>query len=132
MDLTTDFLRERDLTVDMEGFERSMQEQRERAKSASKFDAVAASATTVNVEVEFSGYRTLEQDSEIVAILIEDSQAQSVKQDQKAVLVLNATPFYAEAEVRLEIPELSVANGSEFIVEDTQYLSNKVIGISDT
>ena len=128
VDLTTDFLRERDLTVDMEGFERSMQEQRERAKSASKFDAVAASATTVNVEVEFSGYRTLEQDSEIVAILIEDSQAQSVKQDQKAVLVLNATPFYAESGGQVGDTGIICANGSEFIVEDTQYLSNKVIG----
>ena len=128
VDLTTDFLRERDLTVDMEGFERSMQEQRERAKSASKFDAVAASATTVNVEVEFSGYRTLEQDSEIVAILIEDSQAQSVKQGQKAVLVLNATPFYAESGGQVGDTGIICANGSEFIVEDTQYLSNKVIG----
>ena len=127
VDLTTDFLRERDLTVDMEGFERSMQEQRERAKSASRFDAVAASATTVNVEVEFSGYRTLEQDSEIVAILIEDSQAQSVKQDQKAVLVLNATPFYAESGGQVGDTGIICANGSEFIVEDTQYLSNKVI-----
>ena len=128
VDLTTDFLRERDLTVDMEGFERSMQEQRERAKSASRFDAVAASATTVNVEVEFSGYRTLEQDSEIVAILIEDSQAQSVKQDQKAVLVLNATPFYAESGGQVGDTGIICANGSEFIVEDTQFLSNKVIG----
>ena len=128
VDLTTDFLRERDLTVDMEGFERSMQEQRERAKSASRFDAVAASAATVNVEVEFSGYRTLEQDSEIVAILIEDSQAQSVKQDQKAVLVLNATPFYAESGGQVGDTGIICANGSEFIVEDTQYLSNKVIG----
>ena len=128
VDLTTDFLRERDLTVDMEGFERSMQEQRERAKSASRFDAVAASATTVNVEVEFSGYRTLEQDSEIVAILIEDSQAQSVKQDQKGVLVLNATPFYAESGGQVGDTGIICANGSEFIVEDTQYLSNKVIG----
>ena len=128
VDLTTDFLRERDLTVDMEGFERSMQEQRERAKSASRFDAVAASATTVNVEVEFSGYRTLEQNSEIVAILIEDSQAQSVKQDQKAVLVLNATPFYAESGGQVGDTGTICANGSEFIVEDTQYLSNKVIG----
>ena len=128
VDLTTDFLRERDLTVDMEGFERSMQEQRERAKSASKFDAVAASATIVNVEVEFSGYRTLEQDSEIVAILVEDSQAQSVKQDQKAVLVLNVTPFYAESGGQVGDTGIICANGSEFIVEDTQYLSNKVIG----
>ena len=128
VDLTTDFLRERDLTVDMEGFERSMQEQRERAKSASRFDAVAASATTVNEEVEFSGYRTLEQDSEIVAILVEDSQAQSVKQDQKAVLVLNATPFYAESGGQVGDTGIIRANGSEFIVEDTQYLSNKVIG----
>ena len=128
VDLTTDFLRERDLTVDMEGFERSMQEQRERAKSASKFDAVAASAPTVNVEVEFSGYRTLEQDSEIVAILVEDSQAQSVKQDQKAVLVLNVTPFYAESGGQVGDTGIICANGSEFIVEDTQYLSNKVIG----
>ena len=128
VDLTTDFLRERDLIVDMEGFERSMQEQRERAKSASRFDAVAACVTTVNVEVEFSGYRTLEQDSEIVAILIEDSQAQSVKQDQKAVLVLNTTPFYAESGGQVGDTGIISANGNEFIVEDTQFISNKVIG----
>ena len=131
VDLTTDFLRERDLTVDMEGFERSMQEQRERAKSAADANPIQLSVTVsqaVGVDVEFSGYRTLEQDSEIVAILIEDSQAQSVKQDQKAVLVLNVTPFYAESGGQVGDTGIICANGSEFIVEDTQYLSNKVIG----
>ena len=128
LDLTADFLREKDLTVDMEGFEVSMQEQRDRAKKSSRFEAISRDAPTVNVEVEFSGYGTLDDKSEISAIVVEGNQEETVAEGEKATLVLATTPFYAESGGQVGDQGAIVGNGSRFRVEDTQYVSSKVIG----
>ena len=112
----------------MAQFEESMQEQRDRAKRASRFDAVASDSPTVNVDVTFSGYHTLTDDSEIVAIIADGDEKNSVRAGERATLVLAATPFYAESGGQIgDQGTLKAALGS-FAVEDTQYLSGKVIG----
>lgn len=128
LDLTADFLREKNLTVDMEGFEVSMQEQRDRAKRSSRFEVVSSDGPTLNVEVEFSGYHTIKDESEISVIIVEDSQEDSVVKGETATLILTSTPFYAESGGQVGDQGIIFANGSQFRVEDTQYVSSKVIG----
>ena len=128
LDLTADYLRERDLTVDAEGFEESMQQQRERAKSASTFASVATEGPTVNVDVEFCGYDTLQQESSIAAILKDNAAVSTVGDGDKAVLVLMTTPFYAESGGQVGDTGVIESNGNSFRVEDAQYLNNNVIG----
>ena len=128
LDLTADYLRERDLTVDAEGFEESMQQQRERAKSASTFTSVSTEGPTVNVDVEFCGYDTLQQESSIAAILKGNMAVSTAGDGDKAVLVLITTPFYAESGGQVGDTGVIEFDGSSFRVEDTQYLSNNVIG----
>ena len=117
LDLTADFLREKDLTVDMEGFEVSMQEQRDRAKKSSRFEAISRDAPTVNVEVEFSGYRTLDDKSEISVIVVEGNHEETAAEGEKATLVLATTPFYAESGGQVGDQGTIVGNGSRFRVE---------------
>ena len=128
LDLTSDYLRERDLTLDFDGFDRSMQKQRQRAKSASKFDAVADSGPTVDTDVEFTGYQSLAGQSDIVAIVHNGEHTQSIEVGDQAVVVLQSTPFYAESGGQVGDTGVMRSDGAEFVVSDTQYLSNKVVG----
>ena len=128
LDLTADYLRERDLTVDTEGFEQSMQEQRKRAKSASKFSAVSESGPAVDVDVEFCGYDALQQQSAIATIVKDNSIVDSVAEGDEAILVLRTTPFYAESGGQVGDTGLIECDDNSFRVEDTQYLSKQVVG----
>ena len=127
LDLTADYLREFDLDIDLDGFDAAMEEQRQRAKSASKFEAVSSSGPVVDVDVEFSGYRTLKQESEIIAVIVDEVQLDSVSIGQQAMLILNVTPFYAESGGQIGDTGTIHKSDAEFRVEDTRYLPNQVV-----
>ncbi len=128
LDLTQDFLRELNLQVDTAGFDQCMHEQRERAKKSSRFEALEVDTPVLGFDVEFTGYETLEENSEIVAILIDTEQRESIRTEDAATLVLTSTPFYAESGGQVgDVGQITI-NGNTFEVEDTQYLSGKVIG----
>ena len=128
LDLTADFLREMNLTVDNEGFEQCMQEQRNRAKQASKFEVLDSKSPNLDIEVQFSGYQSMKEESDIAAIIVDGSHEAAVIEGDKATLILESTPFYAESGGQVGDQGIIVINGSEFRVDDTQYVSGKVIG----
>ena len=129
LDLTADFLREHDLKVDTDGFDECMQAQRERAKQSSRFEAQGANLPALGVEaVEFSGYQALEDHSNIVAIVVDSAPSDKVGAGDVATLVLQSTPFYAESGGQVGDKGQITINGSLFEVQDTQYVSGKVIG----
>lgn len=128
LDLTQDFLRELNLTVDTEGFDECMQAQRVRAKQSSRFEALEQDSPTVGVTVNFSGYHTLEENSKIAAILVDADQQNSIHAGDKAILILDSTPFYAESGGQVGDQGLVTMNGAVFKVVDTRYVSGKVIG----
>ena len=96
-DLTADIARERDLQLDMPGFERAMEAQRQRARAASKFGAVDIAHYQVDSTTEFVGYSTLHGKSKVVALFLGDSAVDSLTADDEGVVVLDSTPFYAES-----------------------------------
>ena len=96
-DLTADIARERDLQLDMPGFERAMEAQRQRARAASKFGAVDIARYQVDSTTEFVGYSTLHGKSKVVALFLGDSAVDSLTADDEGVVVLDSTPFYAES-----------------------------------
>ncbi|WP_059051900.1 alanine--tRNA ligase [Paenibacillus senegalimassiliensis] len=101
LDLTEDFAAEHGLGVDREGFEASMQEQRERARAA-RHDSgsmkvqggVLADFTT---KTEFTGYNELEVPTRIVAIIVDDAFVDVISEGQSGQVILASTPFYAES-----------------------------------
>ena len=102
IDLTKEIVAERGLTVDEEEFGRLMLEQRERARSARKnagADAWAGESDVLDAvpETEFLGYRTLETEAKVLAIVRDGGRVESATAGDEAVLVLDRTPFYGES-----------------------------------
>ena len=99
-ELTAEIAREHGLDVDMEGFEREMEAQRQRARSAQAFSGGMEMLTAYeNLGVEpshFVGYQQLQQDTVIAAILSDNAPVGHATQGQQVEIVLRETPFYAE------------------------------------
>ena len=68
VDLTADIARERDLSIDQQGFDAAMEGQRERARAASKFSVAGGDGLRTDAKTEFLGYAGTEASCEIVAL----------------------------------------------------------------
>ena len=124
VDLTNDVAREHDYKIDEEGFEAAMQAQRQRAQEASQFGADYNSTLKVDSETAFTGYTDAEGDANVVELISGNSFCEALTDGQEGVVVLDQTPFYAEAGGQVgDSGVLKVANG-EFIVTDTQKMGN--------
>ena len=120
-DLTADIARERDLTVDMAGYEREMDAQRERARAASRFGVEQRGSAQIEGRTEFRGYEELESHGRVVALLQDGQSVASLAAGQTGEVVLDRTPFYAESGGQVgDTGVLSVGQESRFRVEDTQ------------
>ena len=132
VDLTADIARERGLTVDMAGFEKAMNAQRERARAASQFETRASlSAELVQrlAPTQFLGYTTLDADAlNVIGIVHAGKDASELRDGDEGMLILDATPFYAESGGQVgDTGELSNADG-RFIVADTIKLAGSFHG----
>ncbi len=119
-DLTGDIARERDLELDYPGFEACMQEQRQRSKSASQFDVDYDDRLDVDSDTKFSGYQDLHNQAKITGIFQENKPMTLLKEGEKALLVLDVTPFYAEGGGQVGDSGLITADNNVFSVEDTR------------
>ena len=102
VDLTRDILEEKGKTVDEEGFERLMAEQRQRARAARKNAGADAWKNQSGVMEQlmpgrFVGYETLRTETVITAIIRDNDIADRLEAGEEAALVLEETPFYAES-----------------------------------
>jgi alanyl-tRNA synthetase len=120
VDLTADIARERDLTVDEEGFETAMGQQRDRARAASKFGATGGDSLKTDAETEFTGYGGTEGSSEIVSLYKEGESVVSLKAGDEGAVILSSTPYYAESGGQIGDKGILVADGKLFNVADTQ------------
>jgi alanyl-tRNA synthetase len=90
LDLTELMARERGLTVDVAGFEKLMEQQRERARKAQKKEEISVEEGELKVEpTKFLGYDFLETESVVETVL-------PGKKPDEMNIVLDRTPFYAE------------------------------------
>ncbi len=120
VDLTADVAREKHLTIDKEGFDRAMQEQRERARSASNFSAEYDQDIKFDVHTEFVGYESLETKAEIIGIFRQGESVVTLNEGEQAVIILDKTPFYAESGGQVgDCGKISCEKGV-FNVVDTQ------------
>jgi alanyl-tRNA synthetase len=101
-DLTADIARERNLTIDEEGFEAAMTKQRERSRSSSQFNTEYTVAQDSNQTTEFTGHHSMASDASVesgkVIALYRDGQfVETLNAGEKGSVILDRTPFYAEA-----------------------------------
>jgi len=102
-EMTKSILEESGLTVDESGFEKEMEKQRELARSSTQmtgsiFDEgpIATIKETVK-ETAFLGYENCETESRVIGIIINEQLVKAAKAGQEIHIVLDQTPFYAEA-----------------------------------
>ena len=103
LDLTQDALRPRGIGVDTDGFAGAMERQREKARAAwagsgeAATDAVWFSLREKVGATEFLGYETERSEGVVAALLRDGKEAAALKAGESGAVVLNQTPFYAEA-----------------------------------
>ena len=96
-DLTNDVAREKGYSLDMDGYEKCMEEQRKRARSASQFGIDYTDSIRLDGSTEFCGYSSLTNDASVVALYVSGEPVDSAAVDSEVVVVLDNTPFYAES-----------------------------------
>jgi alanyl-tRNA synthetase len=123
VDLTADVARERGWSVDMDGFAKAMDEQRERARAASHFESkgqLPAEVASSVAPTAFAGYESLEVgDARVLAIVAAGRRLAAIGDGEEAVVLLDRSPFYAESGGQAgDTGELVGAHG-RFVVSDT-------------
>lgn len=120
IDLTADVAREQGFKLDMVGFEKAMAQQRARSQAASQFDVDQSRRVKVDAQTEFSGYESLSHNARVQALLREAETVETLQAGDQGAVVLERTPFYAEAGGQVgDSGKLIFADG-EFVVQDTQ------------
>lgn len=124
VDLTADIARERNLTIDEEGFEACMQEQRNRARAANQFGTDYNESLETNTQTEFLGYELAKSQSKVLEILVEGGLVDAITIGTEAAIVLEKTPFYAESGGQAGDKGLLKGESFEFEVQDTIKVKN--------
>jgi len=96
-DLTNDIARERGYSMDMDGYEKCMEAQRTRARSASQFGLDYSDSIRVAGSTEFVGYDSLENSADVVALYSAGEEVALAGVDAEVAIILGSTPFYAES-----------------------------------
>lgn len=124
VDLTADIARERGMTVDMDGFERAMGEQRARARAASNFGSKAqlpAEVASALAPTIFTGYDVLDlADARVLAIVRDGKAVDRLADGEEAFVLLDRTPFYAESGGQVGDTGMLRNPSGAFAVADTQ------------
>ena len=128
VDLTADICREREVEVDLAGFDQAMQRQREMARASGKFKTAVADLKYDGVETQFEGYEQLTTAATVTALYVDGSAVEQINEGQEAIVVLDSTPFYAESGG--QVGDTGVLQGATaaFTVQDTQKLLAQVFG----
>jgi alanyl-tRNA synthetase len=124
VDLTADIARERGLTIDQQGFEAAMEAQRERARAASKFGVDLREGVSVEGRTAFSGYDGLTDQSRVLELIKDGAKVERLHAGDEGQVVLDRTPFYAEAGGQVGDQGVLTTGSARFDVRDTQKLGN--------
>ncbi|HAS6174793.1 TPA: alanine--tRNA ligase [Vibrio vulnificus] len=125
-DLTNDVAREREFTIDEAGFEKAMEEQRQRAREAGQFGTDYNAKIKVDAQSEFCGYTSTQERSDVVALFVEGEETATLSAGDKAIVILQETPFYAESGGQCGDSGVLKTESGLFQVEDTQKLGNAI------
>ncbi|PAK91451.1 alanine--tRNA ligase [Stenotrophomonas rhizophila] len=132
LDLTQDIARERDLTVDIDGFNAAMEKQREDGRKGGKFvGGVTLSAELVATlkPTTFLGYDRLQADGLTVVALLKDGRpVDAVQAGDEVIVLTDQTPFYAESGGQVGDTGSLAGNGVQLQITDTQKFAGQFHG----
>lgn len=132
IDLTTDILEEKGMTVDKEKYDALMKEAKDMARAAHKDAGAEAwkssgNATKDMAKTEFLGYGSLTADAKIVAVIVDGEKKDAATEDEAITLVLDKTSFYAESGGQVGDVGKIFGDGFVFEVENTTKTHEGVI-----
>ena len=127
-DMTADFARENNLKVDLKGYEKSMNKQKERGREASAFSSVLPESLNLKGSTDFVGYEKDEVKTKILELLsLSDGKTQEdIKKNEETLVILDKTPFYAESGGQVGDSGALIGDKFEFQVTDTQKIGDHV------
>ncbi len=128
VDLTADIAREHNLTIDMDGFEACMDNQRDQARSSSQFEYQKQLVIDGISNTDFTGYDTVVGEARVLVINQDGKTIDELNAGELAVIILDQTPFYGESGGQVGDTGQLIAEDAVFDVKDTQKLVNKVVG----
>ncbi len=130
VEITREIATSRGFDVDLEGFEKEMGKQRERARSANKFGGGEKANAKFTGEFEptrFTGYTVLKESTRIAGILVANEGVNELASGQRAGVVLEDTPFYAEMGGQVGDTGYIRAEGGLFKVSNTIKLDARTV-----
>ncbi len=132
VDLTADVARERDLSVDMEGFEAAMEAQRSRGRAAARFDASLGQRIHTDGKVTFTGYTLDSGEAAVVGLFNPEGVAvERLSRGEQGVIVLDETPFYAESGGQIGDTGIIESPSGRFQVTDTQMAGDQFLHVGE-
>ena len=135
LDLTIEILEEKNLTVDEEGFQAAMKEQREKARKARKTTNYMGADVTVyqsipaEITSKFVGYDRLSHESKITVLTTDTEIVEALTDGQRGTVIVEETPFYGTMGGQCgDTGVITGANNGVFVVDDTIHLQGGKIG----
>ena len=127
-DMTADFARENNLKVDLKGYEKSMNKQKERGRETSAFSSVLPESLNLKGSTDFVGYENDEVKTKILELVsLSDGKTQEdIKKNEETLVILDKTPFYAESGGQVGDSGALIGDKFEFQVTDTQKIGDHV------
>ena len=127
-DMTADFARENNLKVDLKGYEKSMNKQKDRGREASAFSSVLPESLNLKGSTDFVGYENDEVKTKILELVsLSDGKTQEdIKKNEETLVILDKTPFYAESGGQVGDSGALIGDKFEFQVTDTQKIGDHV------
>ena len=128
IELTREIASERGVAVDSSGFDEMMREQRLRARADAAAKRVLVTVADLPaMRSEFTGYRGLEANGQLVAILVDGHTVERIETGASAQLVLDRTAFYAEKGGQIGDRGTIVAGEARFRVDDVQLAGEAIV-----
>ncbi|NNJ72400.1 MAG: alanine--tRNA ligase [Enterobacterales bacterium] len=119
-DLTADIARERNLQMDMPGFDECMAVQKQNARAASKFGIDSDTDLGLDGNTRFEGYQENKSSAEVIHLIKDNQAVTELNEGDTGALVLSNTPFYAESGGQVGDTGIIKTADMSFKVTDTQ------------
>ena len=135
IDLTQDILRSNNISIDIDGFNKKLEAQKELARK--NWSGAGGSVTNkiwfeLNKELlatEFLGYNGIETQGEVLSIIKDDNRVTELKEKEEGIIMLNQTVFYAESGGQIGDTGVIQGEDFEFTVMDTQKKDKLILHI---
>ena len=134
LDLTKEILEEKGYTLDEEGYQKAMENQRQTARDAREVTNYMGADVTIyqsidaGVESKFVGYQNLSYQSPITVMTTTDAIVEELTKGQSGTILVDETPFYATMGGQCADTGVIETASGKFEVEDTIKLQGTKIG----